>query len=111
MSKMTVERNVQGIGSAAKQAEARNKVPVSQSEAEGLLTREQVFEAVARLSIQDKVKLKAQLEAEFEQISRDFAKALREIGRANRHVSSEQVEKDVAEAVAAVRRERAARRA
>ncbi|MBI2917012.1 MAG: hypothetical protein HYY01_03375 [Chloroflexi bacterium] len=76
-------------------------------EAEVVLTREQVFEAVSRLPVEDKVKLKALLEAEFKKIDREFAKALRILGTEYRHIPAEEVERDVNELVSVVRSDRA----
>lgn len=108
MAKVAAQRIAGGPGPVRAAAPKRAE---STREAEVVLTREQVFEAVRQLPLADKVKLKAVLESEFKEIDEGFGKALREIGRAYRHVSPEQVERDVAEAVAAVRRERATRSA
>lgn len=86
---------------------AAPKESASTSEAEVVLTREQVFEAVAHLSIEDKVKLKALLESEFKKIDREFARALRVLGREYRHIPTEEVERDVNELVSVVRSDRA----
>lgn len=67
------------------------------------LTESQVFEAVSQLSMPDKRELSERLAAELERIEEDFGKAVEKIRKTYKNVAEDEIEKDVAGAVAEVR--------
>ena len=77
---------------------------ISDGKAKMKLTRRQVFSAVAQLNLQDKRELKEKLDHELQKVQKDVTIAIKGIRKAYENVSEDEIEKDVASAIAEGRR-------